>query len=366
MGINTLNNEFYGLSLTLGGGEVTLLDMAYAYSVFANSGVMAGEPVPAEDLKAGFRELNPVSILKIQDAQGNVIYEYTEPRRKEVLRPQLAYMITDILSDRLPAPSPSPGTARSASTPMSPSRPGHDGLSRRLDHRLHNAGSRRGVGWQQRQHGDDEHARQPRSRAYLARVMDWLLARLPETEFQRPDGMERVTVDAASGLLPTEYSPKTVRELFIQGAAPTDYDNIHRPFRICQVSGKLATAFCPAETIVQQVYDIYPPKPATGCVRARSRNPRRPIATCMVPVLPQWTWLSPVRPFTATSQGSYRSSAMHAPATSGYTNCSTARESTHRSGYPSVATIMDRVDNNILEYWDVSQMPMACTPWSWA
>ena len=49
MGINSLDqgSNAYGLSLTLGGGEVTLLDMAYAYSVMNNMGMMVGQPIPA-------------------------------------------------------------------------------------------------------------------------------------------------------------------------------------------------------------------------------------------------------------------------------------------------------------------------------
>ncbi|MDQ7029503.1 MAG: transglycosylase domain-containing protein [Ardenticatenia bacterium] len=70
MGINTLNREDYGLSLTLGGGEVTLLDMTYAYSVFANNGVMVGQPVPPEKRRPGYRELDPVAILRVEDAEG--------------------------------------------------------------------------------------------------------------------------------------------------------------------------------------------------------------------------------------------------------------------------------------------------------
>ncbi len=46
LGVNSLNRELnsYGLSLTLGGGEVALFDHTYAFSVFANGGVMAGQP----------------------------------------------------------------------------------------------------------------------------------------------------------------------------------------------------------------------------------------------------------------------------------------------------------------------------------
>ena len=48
MGITSLDAgpNAYGLSLTLGGGEVKLLDMVYAFSVMDNMGVMIGEPVP--------------------------------------------------------------------------------------------------------------------------------------------------------------------------------------------------------------------------------------------------------------------------------------------------------------------------------
>ncbi len=84
MGITTLNQppSFYGLSLVLGGGEVYLIDMVSAYGVFANGGY----------------RIPPSSILRIEDADGKVIYknEYT-PRK--VLETDVCNLITDILSD---------------------------------------------------------------------------------------------------------------------------------------------------------------------------------------------------------------------------------------------------------------------------
>ncbi len=97
MGITTLNEEYYGLSLTLGGGEVKLLDMAYAFSVFANGGTMAGLPVKEQRL--GYRELDPVAILRVEDRDGDIIWQYAAPEIREVLSPQLAYLINDIMSD---------------------------------------------------------------------------------------------------------------------------------------------------------------------------------------------------------------------------------------------------------------------------
>jgi len=84
MGITTLNkpSHFYGLSLVLGGGEVKLLDMVSAYGVFATEGLR----VP------------PVSVLKIEDADGNIIEE-TKKSPRRVLDPESARLINDILSD---------------------------------------------------------------------------------------------------------------------------------------------------------------------------------------------------------------------------------------------------------------------------
>jgi penicillin-binding protein 1C len=83
MGITTLTRNDYGLSLTLGGGDVTLLDLTSAYSIFANSG----------------KRMAPQAILKITDYQGNVIYQYQPPAGEQVIRPEHAYLITSILSD---------------------------------------------------------------------------------------------------------------------------------------------------------------------------------------------------------------------------------------------------------------------------
>jgi 1A family penicillin-binding protein len=83
LGITTLTRNDYGLSLTLGGGEVSLLDMTSAYAVIANGGL----------------KIPPVAILKIVDYQGKTVYEYQQPAGEQVLRPQHAFLMQSILSD---------------------------------------------------------------------------------------------------------------------------------------------------------------------------------------------------------------------------------------------------------------------------
>jgi membrane peptidoglycan carboxypeptidase len=98
MGITSLNDPGrYGPALTLGGGEVKLLDHTYAYSVFANNGLMVGMPT-VEDLPSGYRQLDPVAILTVENALGTVLYQYTGADSLQVVPAPYAYLITDILS----------------------------------------------------------------------------------------------------------------------------------------------------------------------------------------------------------------------------------------------------------------------------
>lgn len=89
MGISSFTDEpeRYGLSLTLGGGEVTMLQMTEAFSVLANSGYR----VP----------LQP--ILKIEKSDGEVLEEYNPPKSilagKKVIPEGVAFIISHILQD---------------------------------------------------------------------------------------------------------------------------------------------------------------------------------------------------------------------------------------------------------------------------
>ncbi len=85
MGITTLTNaSVYGLTLVLGGGEVSLLDMVSSYGVFANEGIR-----------------NPYNgILKIEDHDGQVLEEFKE-NPTSALDSNVALTISDILADNV-------------------------------------------------------------------------------------------------------------------------------------------------------------------------------------------------------------------------------------------------------------------------
>ena len=73
----------YGLALSLGGGEISSLDMVTAYSIMANQGQL----------------IPPYTIRRIEDSQGNLLYQREAPAVQQVISAEDAYLITDILSD---------------------------------------------------------------------------------------------------------------------------------------------------------------------------------------------------------------------------------------------------------------------------
>ncbi|WP_420641052.1 transglycosylase domain-containing protein [Candidatus Leptofilum sp.] len=87
MGIESLREPpgFYGLALTLGGGEVPLIEMTHAFATLANQG----------------QKPRLTSILKITDSRGNVIFDAQQNQLPAVnaIDPKIAYIITDILDD---------------------------------------------------------------------------------------------------------------------------------------------------------------------------------------------------------------------------------------------------------------------------
>jgi membrane peptidoglycan carboxypeptidase len=94
MGIESLDQgaNYYGLAVTLGGGEVTLLELSQAYATLANMG----------------QRPRLTTVLRITDSRGNVVYDLQQERLPPLraIDPRIAFIISDILDDdqaRIPA-----------------------------------------------------------------------------------------------------------------------------------------------------------------------------------------------------------------------------------------------------------------------
>jgi penicillin-binding protein 1C len=246
MGLTTLADaDRFGLALTLGGGEVRLLDLTSAFGVFAASGNLQ----------------SPVSILKITDAEKNVIYEWKPRPPEPVLDPRVAYLITDILADndaRRATFGPNsilqigrPAAVKTGTTTdfrdnwtvgYTPELVVGTWVGNADNSPMVNISGVEGAGpiWH-----------------------DFIRAALtgkPESPFTQPSGLVRAEVCALSGMAPTEYCPLRKTEMFIDGTQPTQPDTFYQPFQIDAVTGGLADANTPPERLVTQTFLVLPPE----------------------------------------------------------------------------------------------------------
>ncbi len=262
LGITGLNDALgsYDLSLALGGGKVNLLDMVFAFNVMNNMGVMIGHSRPNAMPEPGMRTIDPVSILRVENSAGELLYEYHQDERREILTPQLAYMINDMLSDR---------SARCANfgcpnvMELPDNRPAAVTTGTTNDFRDawavgYTPQLVTGV-WVGNSDNSDmmgvsgEEGAAPIWQA----LMSWSMNNEPVAVWSQPPNLREMAVCNISGLLATPYCP-TLSELFIDGTQPTVYDNIYQPFAINRETGRLATIYTPPDLVERKIYKIYP------------------------------------------------------------------------------------------------------------
>ncbi len=268
MGINGLSRglNFYGLSLVLGGGEITLLDHTYAYTAFANQGTMIGEPVLPNERREGFRTLNPVSVLMVRDRDGNVIKEYKAPESDRIFSAEVAYIMSDIMSDDV-ARAPSFGSNTALTLP-----------DRKVAAKTGTTN-----GWKDNWtmgytpqvtmgvwvgNTDNESMENTTGLDGAApiwnAVMRYYLQDEPPVWYEQPPGVTSRTICVPSGLLPTDSCPASSQrtELFVAGTEPTLSDNIWQAFEIDTETGNLASPLTPPERKQVRVYQILPQEAA--------------------------------------------------------------------------------------------------------
>ncbi|MDQ5951863.1 MAG: penicillin-binding protein, partial [Patescibacteria group bacterium] len=221
------NLQRFGLAATLGGAEVHLIDTVTSYSAFANGG----------------RKVEPVSILKVADKNGRVIYEHKSVQGHEVITPEEAFLINDVLSDnsaRIIAfgPNSQLNVSENVAVKTGTTNDQRDNWS---------------IGWSQEVMvgvwvgNNDNSAMKTVASGVSGATPIWrriIMAALERDEyndppFEAPPGIEQVTVDGISGYPEHDGFPSKT-EYFIKGTVPTTPDPIHTKLKLCKGENKLA------------------------------------------------------------------------------------------------------------------------------
>ncbi len=201
------------LSLALGAQEVTLMELTSAF------GVMAAEGIRAE----------PMAILKIVDRNGNILEEFRE-EREEVLSPQIAYMVTDMLRTVIDE-----GTGRTArSMGLRIPCAGKTGTSNEYaDGWFIGYSPDLAVGvWTGFSHKAAPMGKGMVGAKVALPLWTWIMrAAHPGNrgrDFDRPEGITEAMVCTESGLTATPYCRNVRREMFIEGFEPERQCDLHK------------------------------------------------------------------------------------------------------------------------------------------
>lgn len=265
IGFNSLDENNYDLDILARGGGVSVLDTTYAYSVFASMGVQHG--VDTQPIAQGYRGRNPVAVLRITDAEGNILWEYDEANRQLsqtiIFEPSLAYLINDILSDNITRQQVL-GTQDETLQLNQPSAVVNGLSADKRDSwtvgytpsivttvhlgRLDNSDM-----------SLDNYGRQGSAPIWRA-VMNYVHDRngLPSDDWTRPDDIVEAVVCEISGLAPSDSPCPTRREIFPPGSSLLP-DTYWQSYEINTQTGQLATANTPSNLSAEQVYFVPPP-----------------------------------------------------------------------------------------------------------
>ena len=233
LGISTLNEDYYGLSLTLGGGEVTLLDLVSVYGVFANGGV----------------KVPPVAITRITDSQDNVVYEYQPTQGEQVVRAEHAYLISSILSDNA-ARTPAFGPNSVLNLPFQVAAKTGTTNDFRDNWTLGYTPDLVVGVWV----GNPDYTEMRNTSGLTGAAPIWAefmqtaiqltTAGNPST-FSRPNGIVERVVCAVSGTIPSKYCPRQKSEIFVADQLPLpDDEDLWKEIEIDTWTQKLPSAAC--------------------------------------------------------------------------------------------------------------------------
>ncbi|HEX9115872.1 MAG TPA: transglycosylase domain-containing protein, partial [Anaerolineae bacterium] len=269
MGITTLTRNDYGLSLTLGGGEVTLLEMTGAYATLATGGSrMPTSPIACvidANNQVIWRGTAADQVQGCKSAPQPTMPLLVSPQTaKQVVDAQSTYLITSILSD-LEARRPAFGNA--ASLLSLADRPAAAKTGTTNDNRDawtlgYTPDLAVGV-WV----GNADYKPMQDVAGSIGAAPIWqnvmrrALEGAPAKQFPVPQGIQRVKVCADSGTLPSEACPAQKEELFTadRGPLPARFD-LHQRLRVDKGTGQLATDFTPADRVETKDFLIFPPR----------------------------------------------------------------------------------------------------------
>ncbi len=224
--------------------ELTLMNAAGAYGVFAQQGVYFGQQVGDA--------FTPVTILRVEGNDGSLWLDWTTPQAKPVVTPALAYLMNHSLSDETARGEGSSvfNVGRPAAVKVGQAENGFDAWT------VGYSPSRVVAVWTGARESNELSPRVP---AVLWNALMQIASQnVPVEDWSLPAGVSVINVCDPSGMLPTSDCPRVVNEVFLQGNEPVQADTMYQKYAINRETGLLATVFTLPQLIDERVYLVVP------------------------------------------------------------------------------------------------------------
>lgn len=238
--------------------QMTLLGLSRAYGAIANQGVLVGLPPQPDKANASNPSLEAISWLRLEDYSGKVWRENPPLKVKPVVSPQLAYMLTHILSDE-PARWPSLGHPNPLEVGFPLAAKLGLSASQREAWAIGSTPTLTFGVWMGIIDAPSYVSLSPLEAAGILHAMAQYANRNdPPQNWPEPPGISHLAVCDPSGMLPTPECPVTVNEIFLAGNEPTHPDTLYRRLQVNRETGLLATVFTPPDLIEERTYLMVP------------------------------------------------------------------------------------------------------------
>jgi membrane peptidoglycan carboxypeptidase len=230
--------------------ELSLLDAAGAFGVFAQQGVYFGQEY--DDT------FKPVSVLRVEGNDGSLWLDWSTPQAKPVVTPGLAYLMNHALSD---------DAARRgrllSSNVLNVGTPAAVKLGQTEDGRdtwtVGYTPSRVVAVWTGVRGSFSLESGSGGAAVLWNALMQTASQDLPREGWAAPADVSVVNVCDPSGMLPTANCPNLVSEVFLNGNEPIQVDTMYRKYAVNRETGLLATVFTLPQLIEERVYLVVPP-----------------------------------------------------------------------------------------------------------
>ncbi len=219
----------------------SLFDMAEAYGVFAAQGVHI-----VQDSSA---------VLRVEGSDYRAYLDLAAPQAEQIVSPQLAYLITDILGRPNPLEIGIPAASKTGQT-LDGSESWAAGYTPHRVTVVWVGGGQTGA-----------------AAGLWSSIMQSASRGQAPDGWKLPDGVLRLKVCDPSGMLPTAACPNLADEVFLDGFQPTQTDSLYEAVSVNRETGLLATVFTSPQLLEQRVYMRVPPEAQAWADSAQLSKP---------------------------------------------------------------------------------------------